>query len=774
MMIYKHVLRTLAKKKLTLFLLGIVIILSSFVYVSLHMGAVTIEKATEAYFDDYNQEDFAFEMSSFITPDEQQLDLQNCDIQVLTLPALYQQDKACYYALVDYRITRLEALESIALEARFYKDITASQQGREHRFRLIQENTHINQSYYTKGQAPSQENEIALLKNYANHNGINLGDTMVIRDQDFIVTGFILLPDYTLPVFDHIFAYGTKAQTLMMVHPNFFDAISEAPNYHLGGIFLDEPFEITTFYDRHDAQSYGIQHMMLTEHNIRSGAIYTEIQASYASALFISIIIAFIGIVIVGLMMKKTLEQSQRPFGILKALGIETKEIMWPYLLVILGYAFIALWLGYLIGYFFAPTLRDIYLAFYLLPKTEVTFSLSALFIGVCIPFLVLFVMAFFITRKLLNKDALYMMHPPITQLAKVHKSRFKQMLNKLGFNTRYQIIFMLRHKLKVLIYAIGVFFAFFLSFLALGMLDVFEATVTDYYDSVHYTHIGYYPHEEVSGEKVVEINALIYDSPATVIGLSEAQNMHPLFDVNGQDLMPRLNEGMVISKSFALLNDLDIDDDVTIYLGAQKSTFKVRGIADIYPGDYVFMHRATLADTFFDDSGYYNAIYADYPLDETQFQSVFAVETLLKQVEDLDEVSMQVFYVIIFSGLFIGLIIVYLLSVLIVEDHYVHITLFKMLGYDDKTIHTILLGGYRKLNLLLFLLGIPFTLWVFVLFRNFFALRFGYIFIMALNPFHLFAIGALYVIIFMIANYHAKKKVSAVALSVALKIYQN
>ncbi len=774
MMIYKHVLRTFAKKKLTLFLLGIVIMLSSFVYVALHMGAATIEKATEAYFDDYNQEDFVFEMSPYITPKEHQLDLEHCVIQAPTMPALYQQDKACYYELIDQRITALKTLEAITLEARFFKDITSVQNDHTHRFRLMQETVAINRSYYTQGQKPAYENEIAILENYANHNDIKIGDTLVIRGEDYEVTGFLLLPDYTLPVFDHVFAYGTESQTLMMVHPDFFDALSEAPNYHLGGIFLDEPFGVSEFYERHDTENYGIQHMMLTENNIRSGAIYTEIQASYASGLFISIIIAFIGIVIVGLMMKKTLEQSQRPFGILKALGMEKKELMWPYLTLILGFSFLALWLGYMIGFLFAPILRDVYLAFYLLPKTDVEFSFLALLIGVFAPFLVLFVMGFFITNRLLNQDALHMMHPPITKMAKVHQSRLRRLINKLGFNTRYQTIFMLRHKLKVLIYAVGVFFAFFLSFLALGMLDVFEATVTDYYDSVHYTHIGYYPEEAQPGDKVIEINALIYESPAMLIGLSENQTMHPLFDKDGRDLTPRLNEGLVISQSFALLNDLALNDRIEIYLGAQKETYTVVGVANIYPGDHVFTDRAMLAKTFFNDADYYNTIYADYPLDETQFQSVFSVDTLLNQIDDLNEVTMQVFYVIVLSGLFIGLIIVYLLSVLIVEDHYVHIALFKMLGYDDQAIHTILLGGYRKLNIVLFILCIPFTLWVFVLFRNFFAMMFGFIFVMSLNPLHLFGIALLYVIIFMVASRHAKKKVTDVALSVALKVYQN
>ncbi len=748
--------------------------LSSFVYVSLHMGASTIEKSIEVYFEDYHQEDFVLETSSFLTTEERQLDLEGCPMHVMTLPDLYQSNRDCYYQVVDYRVQTVQSLEDIEIEARFYKDITSEFEGRTHRYRLTLDNNHINQSLYTKGRSPNNEHEIAILENYAQHQDLTIGDELLIHGQYYEITGFMLLPDYTLPVFDHIVAFGTESQSLIVMHKDAFDGFSEPAMHHLGGVFTGEAFTISEFYERHELQDYGILHMSLTEHNIRSGAVYTEIQASYASGLFISILIAFIGIVIVGLMMKKTLDQSKRPFGILKALGLSKRELMWPYLIVLLGYSFLVLWLGYLLGMWFAPHLRDIFLAFYLLPKTEVAFSLAALLIGVFTPFLFLSILGLFITNKLLSQDALTMMNPSVNTIGKIHKSRFKKALNIFPFNTRYQIVFMLRHKLKVLIYSLGVFFAFFLSFLALGMLDVFSLTVIDYYDSVNYTHIGYYPSKEVDGEKAIEMEGLIFDSPAVLIGLSDQQQMHPLYDRNDNDLTPMLEDGLVISKSFSLLNDISLNDEVEVFLGGQTNTLIVKGIAEIYPGNQVFLDRALLGDMFFDDREYFNAIYSDVPLEEEDFQAVFSVSSLMQQIEDLNEVLMQVFYVIILSGLFIGLIIIYLLSVLIVEDHYVHIALLKMLGYDDKAIHTIVLGGYRKLNVILFLLCIPFSLFIFVVFRDFFAMMFDYIFIMSLNPWHVFAIALLYVIIFMIATKHAKHKVNAVALSMALKIYQH
>jgi len=759
----------------TLVLLGLVIMLSSFIYTAVHLGASAIEEATLPYFDAHVQEDFTIETPAVINPVETEALSDVCSFTSTMLTDLYQEDKTCFYDVLSWRRDALVDLLDVSLETRLYKDAQITRDDETHRVRVIKDSTFINRTKLTAGALPQTDDEIAILENYARNNNLEIGDTLTVLNNNYTITGFVLFPDYNLPILDHVYMFSTESQTLALMTDDGFDALARVPGFHFSGLFLTSRFDAADLFEAHPEIGGLVQSFILTENNLRSGAIYDEISGSYATGLMLSVLISGIGIVIVGLMVKKTVESNKRPFGILKALGLRNKELMWPYLQFLCLFSLLFLLLGYGLGYLFSPSFRDLYLLFYLLPSEPIAFSLSGFLTAVFVPLLVLMVMGYFVIKNLLDVDALKLIRPPVDVPGGKVFLMGKSLFRRFGFIIRFQFTFLLRHLAKVAVYIVGVFFAIYLSFLAVGMLNVFEETVHGYYDTLDITSIGYgyEGSAEPDGEKVIELPALIDDTQAIVIGLSEDQILHPLHDRRGDDLLPLLREGLVVSRSFQLMSGVNPGDTVQVRLGIEQHTFEVMAVAAIYPGEHVFIDRAVLAQTIFADSDYYNAVYADTLLDEALYEEVFVVETLLDEVASMNEIVQTMFYLIVGTGLVIGLIIIYLLTLLMVEDHYYNIALFKVIGYRGKEIHKLILGGYQKLNVGIFLLVIPFALLTFNVMQWYFAQTYQFILPMRLQVSHVFLIAVLYGIIFMVASLHAKHKVNTVSLSAALKIYQ-
>lgn len=773
-MIDKHVRRSFSKKTLTLLLLGIVIALSSFVYTAVFHGAQAVEDATLPYLERTNQEDFMFDINPFLSDDEKTLVLDTCGLTSRDLDALYLEDRSCFNTVIFQRKAFLETQLDVSLELRLFSDAHIEMNDESHRVRFFKDARAINLSEITDGQAPQNIDEIAILKHYALHHDLTIGDEITMEGRVYTISGFVLFPDYNLPVIDHMLMFGTQNQTLALVHDDVFETRVDLPQYVFSGVFEDEPFTSQGFYQDHDDLSVYVQTMTLTENNVRSGAIYDEIAGSYAAGLFMSVLIAVIGIVIATLMMRKHVEHDRKVFGLLKALGYHQKALIGPYLKHLIIFSLSFLLLGYFLGYVIAPWFRDLYLSFYLLPEAQVRFSLMSLFVAVLVPFVVLNGFSLLMMYRLLNKPALTLIETRVEMSMGPIFKGVKTLTSRLFFTLRMQITFMTRQFSKVVVYVLGIMFAVYLSFLAISMLDVFDETVEAYYNSTDIRYMGYMPlTDDDVGEKALEIQAVMNHQQTQLIGLSDDQQLHPLSDETGRDLLEYLKEGLVLSKSFALMSGLTVGDAVDVHIGQTTLNFDVLAIADIYPGTHVFTDRSLLAEAVYEDEHYYNVVYAQEALDQDAFHEVFSVDRLLSEVEQMNDLVLSMLYLIVGVGLFVGFVIVYLLSLLLVDDHDYHISILKVLGYHPKEAYRLLLGGYQWLNVVVFMALIPLSQLSFNLITQYFAHEYQFVLPLSLKAPYVLVIAALYGIIFMIATTHAKQKVKRVSLSKALKLYQ-
>ncbi len=777
---FLYALRFVKQRWFTFLLLGLLLFLSSMLYSSVDHSAGAIDEESQAFFEETNQEDFYVDVSQQLTGYEQSVVHNRCGIETTELSTLYHEDRTCYEEVVDSRRDALaDAFEGAHFEARHYLDLTFDADQETHRMRVLEDAETINRSLIEQGRAPEGEAELAINRNYATANDLAIGDTLTLRGETFEITGFVLFPDYNLPIFDYPLLLDSTAQTLALMEIEGRDRLEQAPSLYFAGDAGEVPIEdheasITPFLF---LQYPFFNDFVPTENNLRSGAIYAEIEASQEFALFMSLFIGGIGFIILMMLLVRTIRNSRQSFGVLKALGVDAPAIVLPLLAVISVFAFVFLLAGYLAGYFLADPIQDVFLSFYLLPRGEITPGAAPFAFAVLLPLALLLLLVIGVLFRQLRPRPVELIRPPIIEGRSRVARPFRRLTAKLPFLSRMQLAFIIRHPGKFLIFFIGVLAAVFSGLLSLGLFGVFEDTLPAYYEGTDLKAKGYSETMQVdaptTGERAIELDVRIADDRAELIGLDEEQSLHPLRDLDGEDLRGRLIDGLVISESFKDLTGYEVGEEVRLRIADQTLDVEIVGVADVYAGEHVFYDRARIAEWLGVDTESYNVTYADASLDEDEYAHVLYIDDILAHVENIHDIFNVFLYLFVGAALAIGMIVVYLLTLMSVEDHYHPLALFKVLGYDDKDIRTILLGGYLKAALAAFLVAIPISTWAFGVLRTWFMQMYNFTIPLALDIWDVALFAVLFVVMLVLGMFSARRRINRMSLQQALTLYQ-
>ena len=163
---------------------------------------------------------------------------------------------------------------------------------------------------------------------------------------------------------------------------------------------------------------YFVTSVLLTEQNMRSGAVYGEIEGGEATGLMLSILIASISILIVGIMVSKILQSQRGAIGILKSMGYKNSEITLPYVFFIAILAFPAIVTGYFFGVLAAEPFKNAFLLFYLLPNGPINQSVGTFFVAVIGPLSFILILGYIIINRILSQKPVILLNPQMTSKA--------------------------------------------------------------------------------------------------------------------------------------------------------------------------------------------------------------------------------------------------------------------------------------------------------------------------------------------------------------------
>lgn len=792
-MLFKNVFRTLQKQYVQLVLLGVIIVLSSFMYTVMEYAIAGVMEPTEEYFEEANQEDFAISMTDILLEEDITYITNNCPSFLSVPPENWPYtvsgvkgiNSRCYYNVLSNRLNTIKSeFEGIELEIREYKDVYFDYGTDSYRIRFLKDSNEINKSYFVEGNAPIADFQIAVAETFAKSNNLEIGDKIVIKGRDYFISGFVLFPDYNLPMFGSDFILDNKTQTVGLLTDIEFEYMAETTKFDVAGVFtgvmdkdkFDE--EVIDTYQDNDNLGF-ITNVLQTENNTRSGAIYAELSGGRAYGILMSLLIASIALMIVGIMVSRVLHSQRGPIGILKSMGYTNNQITFPYILFISLMALPTILIGYFLGLYAATPFKNIFMSFYLLPSNPVEQNGVTIFVAVIVPFVFIVGLSFLIVRRLLSKKPVTLLNPEVTSSSNFITRKIGKYLKRLRITSKLQHLLLYRNIVKFLVFLIGMFYAAFLILFSFSLNGIFNRMLYDYYDNTDHEYIGICELGEactvpLGSEKVIELpGALLNGENVILTGLDKNTVLHPLLDKKGNEITTSLNDGIIITESLRVLNGVKLGDTVTIKIGTDEEDFEVVGITEEFSGEKAYMNITNLSELLTDTDDFYNAVYSGKTLNEDDYDIVLSNADIVEQATNMQEFFNTFIVMMTVSSIVIGGIIIYILTVMTIEDNFYNISLFKVIGYNEKEINKMILGGYSLYGVAIFILAIPIALISFygmeMIMGQFYGILLPFQFMWWHAPLSI----VIYLVIFYIGAFQAKRRLRKVALQEAMKMYQ-
>ncbi|WP_160308896.1 ABC transporter permease [Paenibacillus sp. DMB20] len=196
------------------------------------------------------------------------------------------------------------------------------------------------------------------------------------------------------------------------------------------------------------------------------------------------------------------------------------------------------------------------------------------------------------------------------------------------------------------------------------------------------------------------------------VTGVIPDSAMLTLADESGSGLS---TDKVIMTKPVAEQLKLKQGDTVNIVrkLDGRKFSLQIEGIADTYAGKFIYMPLTDYNVKFGMPEGSYTGAFShvrlDVPVDESY--TVISIDEKTDAVrETMAPVQSMVGFLSAIAFI-IGMIVIYVVTSLIVEENKSIISLLKIFGYRKKETHSLILNSSTIVVVLGYLIGIPLTL---------------------------------------------------------------
>ena len=810
----KNTLNIFKKKKIQLLAVGIIIALSSFLYTTMFYTLDSLKSPFEKFVSDYNQEDFSVEIIDGITKgDIESLSKEDKELinsmLAYSLGDVKRENESLYNNIIENRIDKFESeYDGFQLEQRVYKTVNYERESKGNKATFVKDGENINLSYIEKGNKPSSDNEIAITQIYAKKNNLELGDTIDINNKSYIITGYVLFPDITLPVSGKDFIIDNSKITLALVTDNEYENIKGKESIYFSGIvknksshnMKDEKFKenynkvmknfdkkVVNTFSKKDKLDF-IANITSTKNQIKSGAIYEELQAGQQATIVLSIIISSIAVMIILILIYKIIKNEKTQIGLLKSIGYSKNEILLPYLIVLLFISLPMLILGYIGGMYAANPMKNFYLDFYLLPNFPIQTNVSVLIIAICLPIIIILGLSYIVIRKMIYKKAVSLLKASekekISKLNKLCNKFFKDA----KVQTKFKYSFIFNNTSKFVVFFIGILLSSMLIIMSFMMVGFFEKMTTDYYNNVDYVYEGYVdftkglPKLNDNEEPFISVDSVKYEGKSINIkGLLAENKLHKLYNKKDVNITEDLNNGVIINTSFSKIHNLKKGDVVELEINGQSLERRIANVSKDYGTETIYWRLEDIAEIITHgknlgigiNENFFNAVYSKQKLDDGIYVSIINKNDIMDQSELMQKFIEISVYSMIGFAIFIAVLVLYILTTLTIEDNYYNISLLKVMGYSRKEVNSMILKSYLTYAVLSYFISIYLTVVGFNYVIKYMGRMFGTVMPFEFHIWHLFAGLIIIILIFILGTYAAKRRINKVSLQEVLKAYR-
>ncbi|AKN29916.1 permease [Clostridium carboxidivorans P7] len=632
----------------------------------------------------------------------------------------YKQEDATF--MTSKKLDNPESLEArfnMSLEETKSFDYSIS----EHKtLRIFRENTKVNIPAIIEGKNLSNGG-ILIDPSYAKANKLNIGSTIKLYNQNFTISGFMSMPNYIYPL---------KSESDIMNNPNSF-GIAVIDKYDFNNINRGNSFYAVRFNGDRSNLSKKTSELkdylrskniiILSWMNVTDNPRVTYMTAKLSgidkmsSSMPMSILI--LTCILTGIIMLRMLKREAAIIGTLYALGYRKREIMKHYLMYPLAVSLLGGILGTILGIITLKPMISYYVSYFNIPVGSLSFDISYLIMSILLPVVFLIICSYFIVNKSLKASPVELMRGG-REKNKVGFIEKNIKLDKLGFNTKFQIRELLRSIPRSIFLMLGIIMATMLllmGFTAKSSLDYLMKNSFSEAFKYNYQYVfnSVQNGKPEKGEAFSEVPFTLKSDnnlTFTVYGVS-SDSKYIYFKNKAGNLLK--SDKVIITRPLA--DKLNINPKETIKtinrLDSKEYSITIDDIAETYVGSYIYIPLDKLNAMLKFPPGSYTGLWSTERLSipENKLLAFVTVDDMRNAFNTMTKPLQAVVGGIAFMSFIIGLIVIYVVTALTIEENKENISLMKVLGYRNKEVYSLILNSSSFIVVLGYIIGVPLLL---------------------------------------------------------------
>ncbi len=626
--------------------------------------------------------------------------------------------------------------------------------------RVFKNRENINRLELLKGDLPSEEQDIVLERRFCEVNEVETGDTVSFGGFHFTVTGLATTPDYDSPVRNMTDStadsktFGTAFVTEEMYRQlqeagtaegaeRFIYAYrrnpektgSEITDKEIRKIIEDFPFDVEDIDDKWFKRYYreqtedisllldmaefaagkkeakelkenlgvsvhNLQEFVPREDNMRIGASANDLYISLYGCGVAGVIILGLFAYVLAVFIMHGIDEDSSVIGTLYSMGVTRKDLIRHYMILPVSVTFLAGLAGTLLGYTdygIGFQMMDTY-NYYSVPELPLIWITYIVVYGVVLPPLMAIIVNFLVIRKKLSKTALSLLRREKKEVG------FHNLdLDRMSFVSGFRIRQTLRESRIALTVLAGLGISLMLVWIGVDCLVMCTHVQHDSVADTRYEYMYFYkyPDPEVpeggvsAYAKSLKKERFGYDLDVTLMGIGPDNPYFPL------DLSDRMDE-VVISSAMAQKYNLKTGDEVTLRdeEAGRIYAFHIAGITQFSPAFYAFMDIDALRKICGAGKDAYNVVFSDHALDikSGRLYATTTKEDIRKASDVFIELMWGMIYFMTGFSILIFVVVMYLMLGVLVDHSMYDISLMKIFGYRDREVRKLYLSGSQVL----------------------------------------------------------------------------
>ncbi|WMJ87060.1 ABC transporter permease [Anaerocolumna sp. MB42-C2] len=649
--------------------------------------------------------------------------------------------------------------------------------------RLLSNTKKVNIPAVTEGQPLSGPGEILLDPSFAKANGYPVGSSINAGGKTFSVVGFVSLPHYIYPL---------KNVNDIMNSPDIF-GVGVINSEDFNG--LDNASVIYSVRFNNRSQSINEQAVQLRErlhdegitesewidimNNKRARMAWASITGMKTMSVPLPSAMFLMCCLIIGIMIWRMIRHESVIIGTLYAQGYRRRELIRHYMAIPIILALT----GGIIGSLSAlPSIAPAVMAmisYYNVPVNGIELNFLNVLLGILTPVLFLGLSSYGVIRLELKRSPAELMkgdkqNNKVNALERIFK------LERLSFHAKFKLREQLRSVSRLVFLLLGVTIASVLMLLGFTIMNsmnyVFNNSTNGTYKFEYeyaFKDIQYGEAPEGAevfsagrfypkGQEEIEFYVTGVEPDSTILTLKDKKdNPIPNDQINiTKPLADRL--GIRAGETVSVINKQD----------GKTYTFHIDAVADTYAGQFIFMPMAEFNKKLGIPENSYMGIWSTKKLSIPE-DKLSGIKSLSEVSNAMDEllgpmVSMVVAMTVI--SCVVGLIILYLVTSLIIEENKNTISLFKIFGYRYREIKSLILNSSTFVLIGGFIISIPIMAVSMGAMYGYLGDMINLVLPTIISPVYVVFCFAAIMLTYQLSKLLCAKKVNAVSMSEALK----